>query len=378
LGKHHSLLLVLVISLTILFYSLQNVDAQDEDACTEKYEVWKLVGTEQFYKLYGQDAEMRYCINLFENMDATQDVEEPTYKFYSGEMPRQWVDRFGNIISDATKYWEEKNPEIKFGEVLDEEDIEDVDFFVEWASTYEEINGYYVCCSETGQGLISVTLGYFDSGEWKFVSQEYAAEVMKHEIGHFLGYEHTLDPYDLMYPALDKYEDWLKLDPTKPTKPDIILPEWIKNNAGWWADGQISDTDFVSAIEFLIDVDVIQIPETLISGEKSVTEHGYLKVHGEEFFIAEDERVEVKISGQYPDWQEHEGSFQLRLIDPSERKDRVDIRIKSIRGEFSTWLEFDHFSLMGEYTVKGLIGGNPQIVHALHSLRGVRKDSPRR
>ena len=27
------------------------------------------------------------------------------------------------------------------------------------------------------------------------------------------------------------------------------IPGWIKNNAGWWADGQIDDNAFVSGIQ---------------------------------------------------------------------------------------------------------------------------------
>ena len=30
------------------------------------------------------------------------------------------------------------------------------------------------------------------------------------------------------------------------------IPEWIKSNAGWWADGQIDDRSFVEGIQFLI------------------------------------------------------------------------------------------------------------------------------
>ena len=37
----------------------------------------------------------------------------------------------------------------------------------------------------------------------------------------------------------------------------ITLPSWIKNNAGWWADGQIDDETFVQGIEYLVKVGVI-------------------------------------------------------------------------------------------------------------------------
>jgi hypothetical protein len=45
-------------------------------------------------------------------------------------------------------------------------------------------------------------------------------------------------------------------------KPTSSIPSWIKNNAGWWADGQIPDSTFVEGIEFLIKEGVMIIPET--------------------------------------------------------------------------------------------------------------------
>jgi len=30
------------------------------------------------------------------------------------------------------------------------------------------------------------------------------------------------------------------------------IPVWIKNNAGWWADGSIDDDSFVQGIQFLV------------------------------------------------------------------------------------------------------------------------------
>jgi len=39
---------------------------------------------------------------------------------------------------------------------------------------------------------------------------------------------------------------------------DIVIPSWIKNNAGWWADDKISDSDFLSGIKFLVETNIIQ------------------------------------------------------------------------------------------------------------------------
>ena len=44
------------------------------------------------------------------------------------------------------------------------------------------------------------------------------------------------------------------------------IPSWIKNNAGWWADGIIDDSSFVSGIEWLVSNDIIEVPATTVSG----------------------------------------------------------------------------------------------------------------
>ncbi|MGI0073637.1 MAG: hypothetical protein ACREA3_07480 [Nitrosotalea sp.] len=38
-----------------------------------------------------------------------------------------------------------------------------------------------------------------------------------------------------------------------------VIPIWIKNDAGWWADGTIDDQTFVQAIQYLITNGIIQI-----------------------------------------------------------------------------------------------------------------------
>ena len=56
------------------------------------------------------------------------------------------------------------------------------------------------------------------------------------------------------------------LPKTTPSTPEVQLPtaipSWIKNNAGWWADGSIDDDSFVQGIQFLIKEDVLKIPPT--------------------------------------------------------------------------------------------------------------------
>ena len=53
----------------------------------------------------------------------------------------------------------------------------------------------------------------------------------------------------------------------QPTEKEIAdIPLWVKNNAMWWHEKQIDDSDFVSGIEYLINEKVITIPETKATG----------------------------------------------------------------------------------------------------------------
>jgi len=40
----------------------------------------------------------------------------------------------------------------------------------------------------------------------------------------------------------------------------ILISNWVRNNAGWWADGKITDNDFALGIEFLIKQGIIDVP----------------------------------------------------------------------------------------------------------------------
>ena len=42
-------------------------------------------------------------------------------------------------------------------------------------------------------------------------------------------------------------------------KAETSIPDWIKNNAGWWADGQIDDSSFVSGLQWLISNGIMKI-----------------------------------------------------------------------------------------------------------------------
>ena len=61
---------------------------------------------------------------------------------------------------------------------------------------------------------------------------------------------------------------------------EIIIPEWIRNNAGWWADGAISDSDFAAGIQYMINQKIIKIPNRKSVGSSSgVTIPSWVKIN---------------------------------------------------------------------------------------------------
>jgi len=72
----------------------------------------------------------------------------------------------------------------------------------------------------------------------------------------------------------EKYSLNVFENPTK--KPDFlkmmeenIIPSWIKNNAGWWADNKINDKDFISGIEYLIENKIIKVSTYVNKGNST-------------------------------------------------------------------------------------------------------------
>ena len=81
---------------------------------------------------------------------------------------------------------------------------------------------------------------------------------------------------------------------------EVSIPVWIKNNAGWWADGQIDDKTFVKGIEYLVNVGIIVINQiddadqilhsvTEKSGVKTSYTEKIREVSGNQFIIIVNE-----------------------------------------------------------------------------------------
>ncbi len=52
----------------------------------------------------------------------------------------------------------------------------------------------------------------------------------------------------------------IKIPYTEPGEETISsIPEWVKNNAEWWIEGKISDTEFTMALQYLVKTGIITV-----------------------------------------------------------------------------------------------------------------------
>ena len=56
-------------------------------------------------------------------------------------------------------------------------------------------------------------------------------------------------------------EGIIYIPPTEPgpAGPDKIIPDWVRNTAGWWADDKIPDSGFINAMKYLIEIGLIEV-----------------------------------------------------------------------------------------------------------------------
>ena len=61
--------------------------------------------------------------------------------------------------------------------------------------------------------------------------------------------------------VLWKYDGSVKTTETKtePKTTTYKIPEWIRNNAKWWADGSITDQDYIKGLQYLISQGILKV-----------------------------------------------------------------------------------------------------------------------
>ena len=133
---------------------------------------------------------------------------------------------------------------------------------------------------------------------------------------------------------------------------DVNIPHWIKNNAGWWADDQITDTDFVKGIQYLMGNAVLQIPTN-----QQYNEYGVLKLDSFQYELPKrNDAIAASIFGKFSDKQS--GSLTIQVTGPDGKITEENTAISKGTTKFNyQYLIKNDFSI-GEYqlTIRNVDG----------------------
>ncbi len=130
------------------------------------------------------------------------------------------------------------------------------------------------------------------------------------------------------------------------------IPSWIKNTAGWWATDSISETEFLRAIEYLIENKIIKITTTQIEDIPDITATYTLPASRQAEFVQVSGRFDIK----------HTGPLTLTIIQPD--KSEQTITTISRDGVFTATMELNSESQIGAYIVYAEIEGQQLLVNA--------------
>ncbi|MGQ0376767.1 MAG: peptidase [Nitrososphaerota archaeon] len=110
-----------------------------------------------------------------------------------------------------------------------------------------------------------------DDGRQKLFSasgqiQTFTTVKEKPGTAHYVIWIYGTNPEQIVPPAteLDYFQIDIPISGESPQTTTLNIPKWIKTNAGFWANGQITDQDFVSGIQYLINQKVMKIPSTTV------------------------------------------------------------------------------------------------------------------
>jgi len=111
--------------------------------------------------------------------------------------------------------------------------------------------------------LTGMGIGFGNLGEYQ-EAKHYFEEAIKRKPDSVMinNYKEFTDNVIAKYPYIaTEKSDILE-------KEEILkIPDWVKPVAKWWSEGQIEDSEFVSALLFMIENEIIQIPQVETTSE---------------------------------------------------------------------------------------------------------------
>jgi hypothetical protein len=130
-----------------------------------------------------------------------------------------------------------------------------------------------------------------------------------------------------------------------PSDESTQIPEWVKANAAWWANGSITENEFLQGIEYLIENKIMKISKTKNQDLSSIINTYTLPLGSDTKY--------VEITGKFT--EKHEGPLTLTIVKPDKIEEKLTTFSRD--GTFMTTMVLTSGSSLGLYNVYAEIKG---------------------
>jgi len=95
----------------------------------------------------------------------------------------------------------------------------------------------------------------------------------------------------------------------------VNIPTWVKASAGWWAENNLTDKEYIEGLEFLIDSNIIQLGNSEYIGMSE------LEKEHEEKLEQQEKRHTAAMFSDSQQWGKLSDEYDQKLVDERKRYD---------------------------------------------------------
>jgi len=109
------------------------------------------------------------------------------------------------------------------------------------------------------------------------------------------------------------------------------IPSWIKGVANFWVEGGIDDTEFIEALEFLIDQNIIKLGENVVV-DNTMSELQEENTDLKEKLDNQEKDWQNIIFKSTKDWENQSNEYEQEIIDLEKRhEDKAEVKKQEYR-----------------------------------------------